>query len=82
MCSISAFALLFGIPIEITSSAVGLKICAITAGIKKYKSIIKKKKKKHDKIALLAKIKLNAIEVVISSTLINSYISIMNLNLF
>ena len=82
MCSISAFALLFGIPIGITSSAVGLKICAITAEIKKYKSIIKKKKKKHDKIALLANIKLNTIEVVISRTLINSYISIMNLNLF
>ena len=82
MCSISAFALLFGIPIGITSSAVGLKICAITAGIKKYKSIIKKKKKKHDKIALLAKTKLNTIEVVISRTLINSHISIMNLNLF
>ena len=29
------------------SSAIGLKICAIIAGIKKYKSIIKKKKKKH-----------------------------------
>ena len=42
--SISAFASLLGIPIEITSSAVGLKICAIAAGIKKYKSIIKKKK--------------------------------------
>ena len=26
------------------SSAIGLKICAITAGIWKYKSIIKKKK--------------------------------------
>ena len=52
--SISAFASLIGIPIGITSSAIGLKICAITAGIKKYKSIIKKKKKKHDKIVLLA----------------------------
>ena len=29
------------------SSAIGLKICVIIAGIKKYKSIIKKKKKKH-----------------------------------
>ena len=48
--SISAFASLIGILIGITSSAIGLKICAITAGIKKYKSIIKKKKKKHDKI--------------------------------
>ena len=46
--SISAFASLVGIVIGITSSSIGLKICAITAGIKKYKSIIKKKKKKHD----------------------------------
>ena len=52
--SVSAFTLLVAIPVVITSSAVGLKICAITSGIKKYKSIIKKKKKKkHDKIALL-----------------------------
>ena len=73
--SISAFASLLGIPIGITSSAIGLKICAITAGIKKYKSIIKKKKKKHDKIVLLAKSKLNSIEVLISKALINSVIS-------
>ena len=43
--SISAFASLFGIPIGITNSAVGLKICPITAAIKKYKSIIKKRKR-------------------------------------
>ena len=42
--SISAFASLLGIPVGITSSAIGLKICAITAGSKKYESIIKKKK--------------------------------------
>ena len=35
--SISAFASLVGIPIGITSSAIGLKICAITAAIEKYK---------------------------------------------
>ena len=64
--SISAFSSLIGIPIGITSSAVGLKNCAIAAGIKKYKSIIKKKKKKHDKIILLAKSKLKSIEVLIS----------------
>ena len=56
--SISAFASLVGVPIRIASSAVGLKICAITAEIKKYKSIMKKRKKKHDKIVLLAKTKL------------------------
>ena len=47
--SISAFASLVGINISVTSSVIGLKICAITAGIRKYKLIIKKKKKKHDK---------------------------------
>ena len=44
--SISAFASLVGNPIGIVSSAIGLKICVITAGITKYKWIIKKKKKK------------------------------------
>ena len=43
--SISAIASLFGIPIGITSSAIGLKICAIASVIKKYKSIIKKRKR-------------------------------------
>ena len=37
--------------------------------------MIKKKKKKHDKIILSAKSKLNSIEVLISKTLIDSNIS-------
>ena len=69
--SISTFTSLVGIPIGIASSTIGLKICEITAGIKKYKSIIKKKKKKHDKIVLLAKSKLNSIEVIIFKALID-----------
>ena len=52
-----------------------LKISAITAGIKNYKSITKKKKKKHDKIVLLAKNKLKRIEVLIFKSLNDSYIS-------
>ena len=71
---IFAFTSLTGILMGITSSAIGLKICAVTAGIKKYKSIIKKKKK-HDKIVLLAKSKLNRIEVLISKALIDLNIS-------
>ena len=70
-----AFAFLIGIPIGITSSGIGLKICTITAGIKKYKSIIKKKKKKHDKIVSLAKSKLNRKEVLIYKSLTDSNIS-------
>ena len=73
--SIFVFASLVGIPIGFTSSAIGLIICAVTSGIKKYKLIIKKKKKKHDKIVLLAKSKLNSIEVLISKALIDSVIS-------
>ena len=74
--SISLFASLVGIPIGIRSVAIGLKICAITAGIKKHKSIIKKKKKKHYKLALLAKSKSNSTEILISKTLIESVISL------
>ena len=44
-------------------------MCVITAEMKKYKSIIKKKKQKHDKIVLLANTKLNSIEVLISRAL-------------
>ena len=40
-----------------------------------YKSIIKKKKKKHDEIVLIAKTKLNSTEVLISKALIDSNIS-------
>ena len=73
--SISAFTSLVGIRTGITSSVIGLKVCVIIAGTKKYKSINRKKKKKHDKIVLLAKSKLNNIEVLISKTLIDSNIS-------
>ena len=53
MFFIFAFHSLIGIPIGVTGSALRLNVCAIAAGIKKCKSIIKKKKK-HDKIMLLA----------------------------
>ena len=65
--SISAFASSFPVPAGITSSAVGIKVGAITRGIRKYKSIV-----------LLEKAKSNAIdtiEVLISTSLIYSNIS-------
>ena len=72
---ISTFTSLVGIPIGITSSAIRLKICVLITGIKKYKSIIKKKKEENDKIGLLAKSKMNNIEFLISNALIDSNIS-------
>ena len=62
------YASLLGIPIGLTSSVIGLKTCAITAGIQL-------KMKKHYKIVLLAKSKLNSIEVLISKVLVDSSIS-------
>ena len=59
--SIFSFASLFDIPVRIMSSTIALKVCAIAAGIKKYKAIIRKKEKNYDKIVLLAKPKLDSI---------------------
>ena len=69
------FLFLLGSSIGIKSSAIGFKICAKTTGIRNYKLIINKKKKKHNKIVLLAKFKLNSIEVLISNALVGSVIS-------
>ena len=67
--SISTFPWLVCVPVGITISIVRINICAITAGINRWKSIIKKKKK-HDKMLVLGKDKLNAIEILISKALI------------
>ena len=61
--STSTFASLLCISIRITDSAIGLNIYAIAAG--------KEKKKKHDKIVLLSKSKLDSIKVLTSKALID-----------
>ena len=71
--SIYAYVSLAGFSIRITGAAIGLN-CAITVEIKTYTSVIKKNKKKHDKMVLLAENKLNSAEVLISKSLIDSYI--------
>ena len=71
--SISVFTSLIDISKGIVSSSIGLNVCAIVSKIKKYKSIIKKKKKKHDEITLLAKTNLNCIKDLPRS-LADSYI--------
>ena len=57
--SISAFVSLLGIPIEISTSAIRLKICAINVGIKNDKSTVKKKKL--DEIVSSGKTKLRSL---------------------
>ena len=63
---------MFGIPIGITSSVLGLKTCTIAAGIKMCKSTIKKKKKQN---LLLEKSKFNNQKSLISKALTDSNIS-------
>ena len=77
--SISHFVSLADIPIGIMNFAIiGLNICAIAAGIKTYKSIIKKKREKNDKTVLLAKSKSHSIEVIIAKVII----TLVMMNLF
>ena len=57
------------------SSAIGLKICAITAGIKNYHSIIMKRKMERDKSMSFEKPKSNSRELSVSKPLIGSVIS-------
>ena len=73
--SIFEFTSLVDVSVGIASSAAKIKISAITAGIKKYKSIIKKKRKKYDKIVMLGKAKIDTIKVLICKALIDSYIN-------
>ena len=80
--SISAFASLVGILIGITTLVIGLKICVIVARIKNCKSRNRKNKRNHDKIVLLAKSKLNSIEVLIykdSNIIHDEFVLINNL---
>ena len=51
--SLSAFASLLGTPIGIKSFSIALQICALSVGIKKYDSAIKKKEKKHNELPSL-----------------------------
>ena len=64
-----------GAPLGIVSASFTL-IFSLTAGIiKKLLSIVRDKKKKHDKILMLAKSKLDSIETLVSQSLIDMEIS-------
>ena len=73
--SIISFKSIIGAPVGIASASFTL-IFSLTAGIvKKLLNITRKKKKKHDKILMLAKSKLSSIDTLISQALIDMDIS-------
>ena len=69
--SIISFKSIIGAPVGIASASFTL-IFSLTAGIvKKLLNITRKKKKKHDKILMLAKSKLSSIDTLMSQVLID-----------
>ena len=73
--SIASFATVIGAPIGITSASVSLAFSLCTGLVKKLLKATRNKKKKHNKIVMLARSKLNSIESKISEALINNQIS-------
>ena len=70
--SIASFANVIGAPVGIISASFSLA-CSISTGIiKKLLETTRNKKKKHNKVLMLARIKLNSIESKISEALINN----------
>ena len=73
--SIMSFTSIIGVPAGIASTSFTLLFSITTGIIKKLRSKIRIKKKKHDKILMLAKNKLNSIETLISQALNDMEIS-------
>ena len=73
--SIISFTSIIGAPVGIASASFTLIFSLTTGIVKKLLNITRNKKKKHDKILMLAKSKLNSIEALVSQALIDMEIS-------
>ena len=73
--SIISFTSIIGAPVGIASASFTLIFSLTTGIVKKLLDITRKKKKKHDKILMLAKSKFNSIDTLISQALIDMDIS-------
>ena len=73
--SIASFATVIGASVGITSASFILAFSICTGIVKKILKTTRNKKKKHDKIVLLARSKVNSVESKISEALINNEIS-------
>ena len=67
--SIASHATVVGIPVGIAGASLTLVFTACTGVVKKLLSVTRKKKKKHNKIMVLASVKLNAIEILLLGAL-------------
>ena len=76
-CSIyiASFATVIGAPVGIASASFSFAFSISTGIVKKLLKTTRNKKKKHNKVAMLARSKLNSIESKIYEALINNEIS-------
>ena len=77
--SIISFTSVTGAPVRIASASFTLIFSLTTGIVNKLLNITRKKKKKHDKILMLAKNTLNSIETLISQALTDMEIFMKNL---
>ena len=73
--SIASFATAIGVPVRIMSASCSLAFSITTGFVKRFLKTIRNKNKKHNKIVMLARSKLNSIESKISKGLMNNQIS-------
>ena len=73
--SIASFTTVIGAPAGIIGASCGLTFSITSGFVKKFLKTIRNKKKKHNKIVMLARSKLNSIESKISKALIDNEIS-------
>ena len=73
--SIASFATVIGAPAGIIGASCGFTFSITSGFVKKFLKTIRNKKKKHNKIVMLARSKLNSIESKISKALIDNEIS-------
>ena len=73
--SIASFATATGAPVGIMSASCSLAFSVTTGFVKQFLKTIRNKKKKHNKIVMLARSKLNSIESKISKALMDNEIS-------
>ena len=73
--SIILFTSIVRAPVGIASAGLTLFFCLTTGRVKKLMNITRKKNKKHDKILMLAKSRLNSIEILVSQALIDMEIN-------
>ena len=73
--SIASFATVIGAPAGIIGASCGFTFSITSGFVKKFLKTIRNKKRKHNKIIMLAKSKLNSLESKISKTLVDNEIS-------